>query len=107
MTAGFVLFAPVIDYLGFPPIAALLTAIVLILVPTELGVLWWAARRENAGVADLIPYRRSFPGVSGRFWCPLSSSWRFSASGSFRPSSPRSSTDSSAGCPTGTSRRSR
>ena len=68
MTAGFVLFAPVIDSLGLPPIAALLTAILLVLVPMELGVLWWAARRENAGVADLIPYRRSFP---GREWAIL------------------------------------
>ena len=68
MTAGFVLFAPVIDALGFPPIAALLTAIVLVLVPTELGVLWWAARREGVRVADLIPYRRSFP---GREWAVL------------------------------------
>ncbi len=68
MTAGFVLFAPVIDSLGFPPIAALLAAIVLILVPTELGVLWWAARRDDAGVADLIPYRRSMP---GREWAVL------------------------------------
>ena len=68
MTAGFVLFAPFIDALGFPPIAALLTAIVLVLVPTELGVLWWAARREDARVADLIPYRRSFP---GREWAIL------------------------------------
>ncbi len=68
MTAGFVLFAPVIEALGFPPIAALLTAIVLILVPTELGVLWWAARREDARVADLIPYRRSLP---GREWAVL------------------------------------
>ena len=68
MTAGFVLFAPVIDALGFPPIAALLTAIVLVLVPTELGVLWGAARGEGARVADLIPYRRGFP---GREWAVL------------------------------------
>ena len=68
MTAGFVLFAPVIDALGFPPIAALLTAIVLVLVPTELGVLWLAARREDTRVADLIPYRRRLP---GRDWAVL------------------------------------
>lgn len=61
MTAGFVLFAPVTASLGFPPIAALLAAIVLILVPTELGILWWVARRADARVADLIPYRRSIP----------------------------------------------
>src|SRR4051812_2195815 len=68
MTAGFVLFAPVAETLGFPPIAALLTAIMLVLVPTELGVLWWAARREDARVADLIPYRSSLP---GREWAVL------------------------------------
>ena len=49
MTAGFVLFAPIIEALGFPPIAALLTAIVLILVPTELGVLWWSGSPSTPG----------------------------------------------------------
>jgi membrane protease YdiL (CAAX protease family) len=68
MTAGFILFAPIIDALGFPPIAALLSAIVLVLVPTELGVLWWAAHSEGAGVGDLIPYRRGLP---GREWAVL------------------------------------
>jgi hypothetical protein len=68
MTAGFVLFAPVVETLGFPPIAALLAAIVLVLVPIELGVLAWTARHENAGVADLIPYRRHMP---GRQWAIL------------------------------------
>ncbi|MFL5750827.1 MAG: CPBP family intramembrane glutamic endopeptidase [Chloroflexota bacterium] len=68
MTAGFVLLAPVVGALGFPPIAALLTAIVVILVPTELGVVLWAARREDARVADLIPYRRGLP---AREWAVL------------------------------------
>jgi membrane protease YdiL (CAAX protease family) len=61
MTAGFVLFAPVSEAFGFPPIAALLAAIVVVLVPVELGVLWWAARRDHVRLAELIPYRRSLP----------------------------------------------
>ncbi len=68
MTVGFVVFAPVMEALGFPPIASLLAAIVLVLVPIELGVLWWAARREEVGLAGLIPYRR---GLSVRDWAWL------------------------------------
>ena len=70
MTAGFVLFAPVSAALGFPPLAALLAAIVLILMPTELGVLWWAARREGVRIGDLIPYRDSLSGREWAVWVP-------------------------------------
>ncbi len=38
ITIAFVLLAPVIDAAGFPPIAALLVAILVVLVPFELGV---------------------------------------------------------------------
>ena len=61
MTAGFVLLAPLFDAIGFPPIAALLAAIVLVLVPTELSVLRFAARSEGVGIAALIPYRSRLP----------------------------------------------
>jgi hypothetical protein len=61
MTAGFVLFAPIAEGIGYPPIAGLLAAIVVVLVPVELGVVAWAARREGVRFADVIPYRRSLP----------------------------------------------
>jgi uncharacterized protein len=64
MTAAFVLLAPVVDRAGFPTIAALLLAIVLVLVPFELGVVLWAGRGTGSALGG-IPYRRSIP---GRTW---------------------------------------
>ena len=61
MTAGYVAFAPIAERLGFPPIAALLAAILLVLIPVELGVLRWAARAERVGIRELLPYRHPIP----------------------------------------------
>jgi len=61
MTLGFVAFAPLAEDAGFPPIAALLASIALVLVPVELGIMAWAARREEAGFGGLIAYRRPLP----------------------------------------------
>lgn len=68
MTLGFVVLAPLAEGIGFPPIAALLGAILLVLVPVELGLLAIAARRESTAVADLIPYRRP---IARRTWAWL------------------------------------
>jgi CAAX protease family protein len=68
MTAGYVLFAPLAANVGLPPIAALLAAIVLILVPIELGILASAARAEGASLAALIPFRSP---IAGRTWAWL------------------------------------
>ena len=56
MTVAFVMFAPVVKAAGFPPIAALLAAILLVLVPIELGIVLRTVRRE--GVAAAVPYRK-------------------------------------------------
>ena len=61
MTLGFVALAPFVEAAGYPPIAALLAAIVLVLVPIEIGVLVWTARSEGVGVLELIPFRRPLP----------------------------------------------
>ena len=68
MTAGFVLLAPLAESLGFPPIAALLAAIVVVLVPTELAILALAARAEGGSIASLIPYRSP---IAARTWAWL------------------------------------
>jgi len=68
VTAGFVAFAPLIEKLGFPPIAALLAAIALVLVPVELGILARAAVREGVGFGGLIPFRRP---IAARRWAWL------------------------------------
>ena len=56
MTLAFVLLTPVVEAIGFPPIAALLLAIVGVLVPFELAVVLWAGRAAGS-VRAAIPYR--------------------------------------------------
>jgi hypothetical protein len=56
ITLAYVLLAPVIDAAGFPPIAALLVAIVIVLLPFELGVILRASRGQ--GIRSVMPYRR-------------------------------------------------
>jgi membrane protease YdiL (CAAX protease family) len=63
VTVGFVAFAPVMEAVGFPPIAALMAAIVVVLVPLELGIVLRAAQRD--GFKATVPYRRS---LRGRDW---------------------------------------
>src|SRR4051794_39561235 len=60
MTAAFVALAPVAEALALPPITALLTAIVGVLVPIEVGVILWAARGTGS-VLGVIPYRLGMP----------------------------------------------
>ena len=60
MTLAFVLLAPVVEGLGFPPIAALLVAIVGVLVPFELGVILRASRGTGSW-RTVIPYRQPMP----------------------------------------------
>jgi len=48
VTVAFVMFAPLVRAAGFPPIAALLAAILLVLVPVELGVVLRTARRDGS-----------------------------------------------------------
>jgi hypothetical protein len=60
MTAAFVALIPAVGAAGFPPIMALLVAIVGVLVPIELGVVVWAARAADGG-DPVIPYRQSIP----------------------------------------------
>lgn len=59
ITLAYVVLAPVIDAAGFPPIAALLVAIVIVLLPFELGVILRASRGQ--GIRSVMPYRRPIP----------------------------------------------
>jgi membrane protease YdiL (CAAX protease family) len=65
VTVAFVLFAPLVKAAGFPPIAALLAAIMLVLVPVELGIVLRAVRRDGAAAA--LPYRQRL-GLREWFW---------------------------------------
>ncbi len=59
VTAVYVALAPFIQSAGFPPIAALLVAILVVMVPFELGVILRASRGQ--GIRSVMPYRRSMP----------------------------------------------
>jgi membrane protease YdiL (CAAX protease family) len=61
MTVVYVVIAPLIETAGFPPIAALLVAIVIVLVPFELGVILRAGRDRPGGIGSVVPYRRRLP----------------------------------------------
>ena len=65
VTATFVVFAPLVKVAGLPPIAALLAAILLVLVPVELGIVLRAVRR--VGGAAAVPYRQRL-GLREWFW---------------------------------------
>ena len=56
VTVAFLLLAPLVKAAGFPPIAALLAAILLVLVPVELGIVLRAVRRDGGAAA--LPYRQ-------------------------------------------------
>ena len=60
MTLAFILLVPVVEAIGFPPIAALLLAIVGVLVPFELAVVLRAGRAAGS-VRAAIPYRVPMP----------------------------------------------
>jgi membrane protease YdiL (CAAX protease family) len=57
ITLAFVAFAPVAEVAGFPPLAALLAAIALVLVPVELGIVLWAGRGQGSPLAA-VAYRQ-------------------------------------------------
>ena len=65
VTVAFVLLAPLVAAAGLPPIAALLVAILLVLVPVELGIVLRAVRRDGGAAA--LPYRQRL-GLREWFW---------------------------------------
>jgi len=71
VTIGYVLLAPAVEALGLPPIAALLIAIAIIMIPIELGILWRAGRGAERPIASVIPYVRPIPLVTWLWLVPL------------------------------------
>ena len=69
VTAAYVALAPVVEAAGFPPIAALLAAIVVVLVPIELGIVLRAVRQDGFDAA--VPYRRPLPGRDWAWLVPV------------------------------------
>jgi uncharacterized protein len=67
LTLVFVVLAPIVESAGFPPLAALLVAILLVL-PIELGIVLRAGRDHDQRIRSVVPYRRP---VSLRDWAWL------------------------------------
>ena len=68
-TLLFVVIADGVQAAGYPPLAAFLIAVAVVIVPFELAVLVLAGRREpGRGVLAAVPYRRplSRPPVADR-----------------------------------------
>ena len=61
MTLAFVVVAPIVESTGFPPLAALLVAILLVLIPIELGIVLRAGRGHDQRIRSAVPYRRPLP----------------------------------------------
>jgi membrane protease YdiL (CAAX protease family) len=70
VTAGYVVLAPFVETLGLPPIAALLIAIVVILIPIELGVLLRAGQGHEHRIQSMVPYRCPMPLTSWLWLVP-------------------------------------
>jgi uncharacterized protein len=66
-TLVYVLSAGPLEAAGYPALAALLVAILVVIVPFELGVVVWAGRGER-GLLSAIPYREP---MSARDWILL------------------------------------
>lgn len=68
-TALFVLIADPVQDAGFPPLLAFMVAVLLVIVPFELGVVLRASRRTGSGGAlASVPYRES---MGAREWAIL------------------------------------
>ena len=65
MTVFYVVIAPFIETAGFPPIAALLVAILIVLVPFELGVILRASRDRPGGIRSVIRIADLCPSATG------------------------------------------
>jgi uncharacterized protein len=61
MTVVYVLMAPVVETAGFPPIAALLLAILVVLLPIELGVVLRAGSDQPQRIRSVVPYLWPLP----------------------------------------------
>ncbi|TAK01285.1 MAG: CPBP family intramembrane metalloprotease [Chloroflexota bacterium] len=61
ITAFYIGVAPMVRELGFPSLMALYLAIVVVLIPFELGLLFYRARKEAASLGRVVLYREPVP----------------------------------------------
>ena len=61
MVAFYVLAAPVVRSLGFPSLMAIYLAILFVLIPFELGYLFYRARKNWSSLGSVVLYREPVP----------------------------------------------
>jgi uncharacterized protein len=61
MVAFYVLAAPVVRSLGFPSLMAIYLAILFVLIPFELGYLFYSARKDGSSLSSVVLYREPVP----------------------------------------------
>lgn len=71
--ACYFLMRPVVMRHGFPPVFALMVAVAVVIVPVEIGILVYRARRETSSGAfvAVIGYRRPLPAWQHIVWSAL------------------------------------
>lgn len=69
-TLVYIAIAGPIDAVGYPPIDALLMAIVIAIIPIEIGILFVASYRARAAGEPMIPYRKSMRALSWLWLVP-------------------------------------
>ncbi len=61
MVAFYVLAAPVVRSLGFPSLMAIYLAILFVLIPFELGYLFYRAQKKGSSLGSVVLYREPVP----------------------------------------------
>jgi membrane protease YdiL (CAAX protease family) len=61
MVAFYVLAAPLVRGLGFPSLMAIYLAILFVLIPFELGYLFYRARKNGTSLGSVVLYREPVP----------------------------------------------
>jgi membrane protease YdiL (CAAX protease family) len=61
IVAFYILAAPVVRYLGFPSLMTIFLAILFVLIPFELGYLFYRARESGASLGRIVLYREPVP----------------------------------------------
>ena len=61
MVAFYILAAPLVRSLGFPSLMAIYLAILFVLIPFELGYLFYRARRNISSLGSVVLYREPVP----------------------------------------------
>ena len=68
--AGYYLILPWIQAVGYPPVMALILTAIFILIPVELGVLFWHGKRRNGkfSLKGVVRYRQRLTGWQYVLW---------------------------------------